>query len=329
METKGGKVMSDQFPGIQLQSNPTILLTVIPGRWLLDHSTPSWRAEDPIKGFQRMVKEGRAQAIAAAVLDQQRSFPNAIVLATDSTRITCDGCIVTIPNRVVFLVVDGQHRLWSQQYSPFDAPYACTIHVGLTPERMAELFLEINDNQKRVPSSLRWDLVRLVQPEDDQPAVRSADLIYELSTDKDSPLFLRVDLTGENPEISLKQGSLAPEVKRLVVLKDSPLRDAPYEAQYRLLLAYFNAIRDRDPDGWRSTRGPLYKARVIRGLLRNLPALVRAIGKATDLIRARDFQAALRRLDLDSLSDDALRAAHGNAGIAQITQTIASQVIDI
>lgn len=319
--------MADHFPGVEVQADPRILSAVIPGAWLLSHSTPSWRVEDPIQGFQRMVSEGRARGIATAVLDQQRSFPNAIVLATDSNRITCTDCVVTIPRNVLFLVVDGQHRLWSQRFSNYDAPYACVIHIGLTPERMAELFLEINDNQKRVPSSLRWDLVRLVQPEDDQPGVRAADLIYELSTDADSPLFQRVDRTGENPEISLKQGSLAPEVKRLVTLRDSPLRDAPYETQYQLLQAYFSAIRDRDSDGWLSAKGPLYKARVIRGLLRVLPSLMQEIGKAPASIRARDFQPALRKLILESLSDEALRAAHGNAGIAQITETIASQVL--
>lgn len=319
--------MTAQFPGIEIQANPRILSAIVPGRWLLDHSTTSWRTADPIEGFQRMVSEGRARSIAHAVLDQQRSFPNAIVLATDSTKLRCADCTVTIPQGVRFLVVDGQHRLYSQTFSEFDAPYACVIHVGLAPPRMAELFLEINDNQKRVPSSLRWDLVRLVQPDDDQPALRAADLIYQLSTDEDSPLFLRVDRTGENPEISLKQGSLAPELKRLVKVKDSPLYDAPYEVQYQLILAYFSAIRDRDTDGWRSARGPLYKARVIRGLLRILLDLLQQIGKPPERIRARDFQVPLRRLVLETLSDEAIRAAHGNAGIAQITKTIASQVI--
>jgi DGQHR domain-containing protein len=319
--------MADEFPGVEVQSDPRVCCAVIPGSWLLKHSTPSWRASDPIEGFQRMVSEGRARAIAAAVLDQQRSFPNAIVLATDSTKVVIHPRTISIPANVVFLVVDGQHRLWSQRFSDYDAPFACVIHLGLTPERMAQLFLEINDNQKRVPSSLRWDLVRLVQPEDDQPAIRAADLVYELSTDDDSPLFQRIDRTGESPEISLKQGSIAPEIKRLLTLRDSPLRDVPYEVQYQALLAYFGAVRDRDTDGWVTARGPLYKARVIRGLLRNLPAVIKQSRKRIDQLRTRDFQPVLRRLDLASLSDDALRAAHGNAGIAQITETIAEQIL--
>ena len=52
--------------------------------WLLKHTTPSWRAKDPEKGFQRIVKEARAQVrLPITVLDRGRTFPNAITLATN------------------------------------------------------------------------------------------------------------------------------------------------------------------------------------------------------------------------------------------------------
>ena len=68
--------------GFILQQEPQIYLTALPGRWLLKRCTPSWRIRDPKKGFQRVVKEERATEIAVAVLDQSRTFPNAIVLAS-------------------------------------------------------------------------------------------------------------------------------------------------------------------------------------------------------------------------------------------------------
>jgi hypothetical protein len=62
---------------------------------------------------------------------------------------------------------------------------------------MAALFLEINDNQRRVPSSLRWDLVRLVRS-DDQATAMTADIVYELAERKESPFYdVGIDLTGE------------------------------------------------------------------------------------------------------------------------------------
>ena len=167
-------------PGFLLQATPQIYVAALNGSWLLNHTTPSWRSDDPIAGFQRIVRGRRAREIAIAVLDQQRSFPNSIVLATDRESFPFQDSTIQIPCDAEFLVVDGQHRLWAQRYSEYDALYSCVIHMGLTEIAMANLFLEINDTQKRVPSSLRWDLVRLVRPDDDPATIGAADIVYLL-----------------------------------------------------------------------------------------------------------------------------------------------------
>lgn len=318
--------MADVFPSLEIQRQPRVFVATIPGRWLLQRTTPSWRIKDPDEGFQRMVDERRARSIANAVLAQKRTFPNAVVLATDSSRLGWNSCELSIPRGVRFLVVDGQHRLYAQKFSDFEATYVCTIHVGLEEREMAQLFLEINDTQKRVPSSLRWDLVRLVKPEDNPAGLRATDLVYELYTEQDSPLFLRVDLTGESRDIALKQGSLAPEVKRLVGPK-GPLRSASYDTQSRVLREFFWAVRERDVDGWESSSGPLYKARVIRSLMQLLPEVLRRVGKSLDQLKVGDMLRYFARLNLDTLSDERIRAKHGNAGIAAIKTTIRAQIL--
>jgi DNA sulfur modification protein DndB len=273
-----------------------------------------------------MVNEARARKIAATVLAQNRTFPNAIVLATDTEAIDFSNGKIAIPKQARFLVIDGQHRLWAQEFSGYEAPYACLIHIGLDERKMAELFLEINDNQKRVPSSLRWDLVRLVRPEDEPEAMRAADLVYELATEEGSPLFQRVDLTGERKQITLKQGSVAPAIKSIV--RAAPFRTEPYESQHRLLRAYFSAIRERDVDGWEDGKGPLYQARVVRALIQVLPEAMRKLNKPPKEVEAGDFYRLLKKLDLESLSDERIRAQHGNAGIAAITKTIREQIFN-
>jgi hypothetical protein len=63
MATKKGTAQADhggiEVSGIVLREEPKVYLAAIVGPWLLSHSTPSWRAEDPQKGFQRIVKETR------------------------------------------------------------------------------------------------------------------------------------------------------------------------------------------------------------------------------------------------------------------------------
>lgn len=312
--------------GFKLQESPTIYATAISGKWLLERTTPSWRISDPEQGFQRVVREGRAREIALAVLDQRRTFPNAIVLATDSHKFQNDGPNIKIPLRVRFLVVDGQHRLWAQKFSDFNAEYACLIHMGLSEIEMARLFLEINDNQKRVPSSLRWDLVRLVRPEDDPFAIASAEIVYLLTTENDSPFFQRIDLTGEQSEITIKQGSLAPEIRKLLSAR-SPLHALSIEQQYQVILQYIIAIRELDRDNWGNATSPFYKARVLRALLRLLPDLIREISKPTLDVFYKDFLPYLEKIDKKSLDTEVIRAAQGSAGMKAIYEQIKGQVL--
>jgi DGQHR domain-containing protein len=312
-------------PAFELQASPKVLVAALPGRWVLDHSTPSWRLKDPTKGFQRVVREERARKIASAVLDAGRSFPNAIVLATDVSAITISSGFASFPTAAKFLVIDGQHRLWAQNFSTIEATYACIIHLGLSLVEMATLFLEINDNQKRVPSSLRWDLVRLVRPEDDPNGLAATELVFDLATIDSSPLYQRIDLTGEQGEIEIKQGSLAPEIKALVSHR-AGLRDLDYEGQYEALSAFLSAVKQVDPSGWREGKSPLAKARVLRAALRLLPAVAKKIGKAPDKISGAGYLKLLSRIKVESLSSERIRAVQGSAGIAAISAILAKQV---
>jgi DGQHR domain-containing protein len=313
--------------GFSLQDEPRVYIAAIPGPWLLQRTTPSWRIDDPERGFQRIVREERARAIALAVLDQQRTFPSAIVLATDKKSFSATENRIEIPDRIKFLVVDGQHRLWAQKFSEFEARYACVIHMGLSEVEMARLFLEINDNQKRVPSSLRWDLVRLVRPDDDPFGIAAVELVYIFATEPESPFYQRIDLTGEQSEIQLKQGSLAPDMKQLLT-KRSPLHSLSLDEQYRVILQYIIGIRGLDPDGWGTGESRFYKARVLRALLRLLPDLIRHSGRPAAQLTSRDFLQYLRKIDANSLDTEAIRAAQGSAGIKAIYDQIYSQVFE-
>lgn len=317
---------SVQVKGFELQASPRVIVASIPGKWLLAHATPSWRIKDPIKGFQRVVREERAQAIAWSVLDQHRTFPNAVVLATDATKFSIADGRLTLPSTTRFLVVDGQHRIWAQHFSDYEADYSCMIHVGLSEVQMAELFLEINDNQKRVPSSLRWDLVRLVRPDDDPYAIAAAELVYDLASNEESPLYQRIDLTGEQGEKDLKQGSIAPELKSLASSKRGGIRGVDIEQIYDALIKYLEALRSVDAKGWRDGTTPFLKARVMRALIRLIPDVLAVSGKDVKSAKVADYKSVVIDIKRESLSDEQIRAHQGSAGIKQIYEMMLSQI---
>lgn len=309
---------------ILLQASPPVYVTVLPGRWLLKHTTPSWRLKKPMKGFQRIVREDRAKQIARTVLDQGRTFPNAITLATNLKDFKRKGDEISIPKKVKFLVVDGQHRLWAQKFSERDCQYTCIVHLKKTEKEMAELFLEINDNQRRVPSSLRWDLVRLVRPAGDEAGVTASELVYDLATRKESPFYVAIDLTGEQKDVSIKQGSLAPEIKTLVS-RAKRKHNPTFEEYITLLIRFFSAIRSLDPQGWGDPASTYYKARVLRALVRLLVDIVMN-AKSLEDITAELLRSELQKIDPETLSEERLRAAQGSAGVMDLYTAIKNQV---
>jgi len=311
---------------LRLQESPPVYVTVIPGRWLLDHTTPSWRMKEPIKGFQRIVNQQRAKQIARTVLDEGRTFPNAITLATDikDFRATDDGDGIVLPKKVKFLVVDGQHRLWAQTFSEVDSEYACIVHLHKTEKEMAELFLEINDNQRRVPSSLRWDLVRLVRPEGDEAAVTASELVFELATRSESPFYYAIDLTGEQKDVSIKQGSLAPEIRTLVGRVNKQL-EPTFEEYAGLLIRFFSAVKSLNTQGWGDPSSTYYKAKVLRAMIRVLTDMV-IREQALDSLTAMSLLKDLKKIKPASLNDDVIRKAQGTAGVTDLYQVMKDQV---
>ena len=315
---------------IVLSKDPNIYLTALSGRWLLSHATPSWRIRDPEKGFQRIVNKTRAKAIARTVLDERRAFPNAIVLATKAKTFKHVTNGVVLPETSKFLVVDGQHRLHAQKYSDVVGEYPCVIHMNRSEAEMAELFLEINANQRRVPSSLRWDLYRLVRGEDrDQATVMTSDIVYALATYDDSPFAAeqQIDLTGEDTErrsLTIRQGSLAPEIRTLLRrhLKKTP--DRGFEDYLTLFVRFFTAIRSLNPDEWDEAKSPFFRARILRAMIRVLDKMMQST--EIEVLTTLRLRKVFRRIKPETLSDEAVRRAQGTAGVRDLYEEIAKQV---
>jgi hypothetical protein len=198
------------------------------------------------------------------------------------------------------------------------------IHLGLSEEEMASLFIEINENQKRVPPSLRWDLVRLIRPDDDPHTTRAADLVYFLVTEERSPLYQRIDLTGETPALRIKQASLAPEIKSII--SKSPIKDYGYDIQASLLIAFFEGLRDRDPQAWREGTSVLCMNRTLRVLIRLIPKMLHKAEISPEEATPADFAPFLGSLDLETLDPEKIRGQQGSAGMSQIQSTVEQQI---
>jgi hypothetical protein len=155
----------------------------------------------------------------------------------------------------------------------------------------------------------------------------AAELVYELANREDSPFYIAIDLTGEQKDVSIKQGSLAPEIKTLVgrVKKAKTAGDPPFEEYASLLIRFFSAVRSLDPQGWGDPSSTYYKARVLRALIRVLVDIVLNAG-SLDELSADILLRELQKIDPATLSEDRLRAAQGSAGVTDLYQAMRNQV---
>ena len=185
----------------------------------------------------------------------------------------------------------------------------------------------LDGNQQRVPSSLRWDLFRLTRPDDDPIGVRTSDLVFDLASDGDSALYQRIDLTGEQAKISLKQGSVAPAIKSLISTSKAPLFGLGYDIQLKSILGYVAAMRECEPDGWDDSSSPLYGARVFRAAFRLMSDIIADSGNPAEQLTAADYYSYLKKIKLKTLDSEEIKASQGSAGIKAIYDSIYEQVL--
>jgi hypothetical protein len=153
----------------------------------------------------------------------------------------------------------------------------------------------------------------------------AAELVYELSIRTDSPFYVLIDLTGEKTDTSVKQGSLAPELKTLVS-RTKKAHDATFDDYASLLIRYFSAVKSLDPPGWGNPKSTYYKTRVLRALVRVLTDLVLE-AKSFDELTVTKLRAVLRNIDPETLSEERVKTAQGAAGVQQLYQEMAKQVV--
>ena len=173
-------------------------------------------------------------------------------------------------------------------------------------------------------SSLRWDLVRLVRPEGDEAAVTASEIVYALVEREDSPFHISIDLTGEQKDLSIKQGSLAPEIKTLVT-KARKIHNPTFDEYVSLLIRFFSAVRSLNPGGWGDPTSTYYKARVLRALIRVLTDLVLKAASLEELT-ALFLREKLEKIDPSTLSEEKIRAAQGSAGVTDLYEAMKKQV---
>lgn len=190
----------------------SVLVGVVPFKELYKRVRVSYRTEDSGAEYQRQIEEERVKAIAKYIVrciaanekgGANLVFPNSIILAceneSDSENIFKEGEVLdfTVPTQT--MIVDGQHRysgvkyLYEEALSSYSVfgfnsetivrylesfSFSCTILVNYDMWEQAQIFANVNFNQKKVNKSLFYDIYGVAIPLDDTNTIPQQNEIY-------------------------------------------------------------------------------------------------------------------------------------------------------
>lgn len=277
----------------QMQQNDVVFyLATISGRGLLASSIVSWRHEDPTQGFNRALNLQRAREIARYLDFEKMSIPtNIVVSAQPAAALTySQGQLSWSGQPGSFLVLDGQHRLYSMEFAESDYDFGVTIYEGLNRPQEVRLFIDVNTKQRGVPSTLLLDIKQLAGTETGEEETLRQWFDY-VSTAQGSPL------RGQTTSATTKRGSVSRTTFNSALRKvlDSGVMDnlSDIEQQGALLVNYLKAC-DRIMTASGARRNRVSNATMLNGLFDLFAEVVQMTMSRNAHLRPEDLAETMR-----------------------------------
>ncbi len=179
---------------------------------LLSFSTVARRMNETDLFYQRIIKKDRIGKIRKFVEENQGYFPNNIILSVITPKLvkftefnSGFGNLYIQTGRIpdsekftvnIMNIVDGQHRLFACADIE-DMKVPVLVLEGLNTSEERKLFLDINKEQKPIPSDLVWDLESEINI--DSARGRISWVVKELNKKKHLPFFFGKIKMPSNP----------------------------------------------------------------------------------------------------------------------------------
>ncbi|MCX7068058.1 MAG: DGQHR domain-containing protein [Methylococcales bacterium] len=171
-----------------VQNGYTFYTTILNSELLKEKDTcyVSRRDEDSERGFQRSLNESRAKDIANYLDKELGCIPSSLILSIQDHaqfQYHQETSQIWFSNKPkIFMVIDGQHRLYGLIKSEKNYDVPVIIFNSLKTSDEVSLFIDINTKQKGVPTTLLLDIKNLAGREDKKEE-KQKQLFDELNKD--------------------------------------------------------------------------------------------------------------------------------------------------
>jgi len=234
------------YPAVPITQNKhRFYFATIPVEDIFPYTFISRIDEDSVRGFQRMLSEERARDIANYLDNSEGSIPTNIVLSAQEEAIleynNKSKTMRYVRTPKAFLIIDGQHRMYGYGLTKLRKHrIPVSIYENLKRIEEAQIFIDINTNQRGVPAALLLDIKQVAERET-QNETKLRHLFDQLNQDSASPLNGLMSPSRSSPgKISRVAFKRAVEP----LLGDMVMAQISEEKQYVLLKNYLSAVEE-------------------------------------------------------------------------------------
>lgn len=257
--------------------------------------------DDEVIGIQRPLRADKVKEIKKYLTTQNSTFPNSIIVNVreeDVEKIT-DSEIEINDSENAFTIIDGQHRLYGfDGYQGNTFELILTIFVGLDVSLQSEVFSIINSQQTKVDPSLNINLE--LADKTDSPKKKLVQIAQSFNIDKGSPWYQEIRMLGSQSTGIISLASFVrplfnltyPERELIEIknrlknkypvfpdLSDIKVDENRYpfwpfyisqkpESIYKILLNFFNAMKQVLKDDWLNPQSILNKTTGYNAMMR-------------------------------------------------------------
>lgn len=208
----------------------------------------SSRDENPIDGFQRLLDEKRAQAIADYIDNDLGTIPTAIVLSAQKEaqfEITGGGKTIRFKEHPkAFLILDGQHRVFGFSKAKSSVRVPVVIYNNLSRRDESRIFIDINTRQKPVPNELLFDIKNLAEYESSTEQFLRE--IFDLFHNEQESVLLGLTSPAKKSIKKISRVTFNSSFKPITKIFGDKESEEIFEICNSYLFSFYNGLKSKD-----------------------------------------------------------------------------------
>jgi len=264
------------------------------------------RADDKEDGYQRALSSSRAEDIKRYV-DEGNVIAPAIIVSFEDQYVHFDDASseLVIEDGVdsAGWVIDGQHRLRGAELADNNIDLSVVGFIGLDVQQQIKQFVTINREAKGVPTSLYYDLLKLLPSVErkkpgDVAKEKAAAIADVLRKDPKSPFFEHIVVVTAPKKGELSLTNFVRKIAPLIVENKGPFAAYSQKEVAMIIDNYFKGLKSVFPEEFSLSKQRFFQTLGFGAVINSLHTIFSITTKERNGFTVDDV-----KLSLDRVSD--------------------------